>query len=174
MSASATEAASFKAIYTAVSSDVIATLGLAGHSPFIRDDKDNGSYGFYLDGSIECKDMQKMTQAMPTLLKAPRLLTSEEESVIGYYKMDAGRKHYIYRSCDRDQRLLPHVSVDESMVILAGARKVMEEMPVIFLHITGEAARQEVLEFEEKPKSFQSPVTIKNRGRAITFGPTIA
>ncbi len=53
MSASATQAASSEALSTAISSGVIATLGLASQSPFICDDKDDGSVVFYLDGSIE-------------------------------------------------------------------------------------------------------------------------
>ncbi len=106
MSASATQAASSEALSTAISSGIIATLGLAGHSPFIRDDKDSGSVDFYLDGSIKRKDMQKMAQAMPSLMKAPRPLTSEEEFGIGYYKMDTGRKHYVCGPGDRDQRVL--------------------------------------------------------------------
>jgi hypothetical protein len=173
MSASATQAASSEALSTAISSGVIATLGLASHSPFIHD-KDDGSVDFYLDGSIERKGMLKMAQAIPPLMKAPRPLTSEEEISIGYYKMDAGRKRYVCGPSDGDQRALSHVFFDESMVISAGAREVMEEMQAILLHKTGEAAGQDVLEFEEELKSFQSPDNIENRGRAITFGLTIA
>ncbi len=59
MSASASQAASSEALLTAISSGVIATLSLASHFPFIYYDKDNGSVDFYLDGSIERKDMQR-------------------------------------------------------------------------------------------------------------------
>jgi hypothetical protein len=174
MSASATLAASSEALSTAISSSVIATLGLACHSPFIRVDKDDRSVDFCLDGSIERKDMQKMAQAMPSLMKAARPLTSEEEIGIGYYKMDAGRKRYVYGPGDGDQRVLSHVFVDESMVISAGAREVIEEMQAVFLHKIGEATGQDVLEFEEKLKSFRLPDNIENRRRAIPFSPTIA
>jgi hypothetical protein len=174
MSASVTQAASSEALSTAISSGVIATLGLASHSPFIRDDIVDRSVDFYLDGSIERKDMQKMAQAMPTLMKAPRLLTSEEAIGIGYYKMDADRKRYGYSPGHRDQRVLSHVFVDKSMGMSACAREVMEEMQAILLHKTGEAAGQDVHEFKEKLKSFQLPDNIENHGRAITFGLTIA
>jgi hypothetical protein len=40
------------------------------------------------------------------------------------------------------------------MVISAGARKLIEEMQAILLHKSGEAARQDVLKFEEKLKRF--------------------
>jgi hypothetical protein len=118
--------------------------------------------------------MQKMAQAMPSLMKAARPLTSEEEIGIGYYEMDPGRKRYVCGPGDGDQRVLSHVFVDESMVIFAGAREVIEEKQAILLHKTREAAGQVVLDFKEKLKSFRSPDNIENRGRAITFGPTIA
>ncbi len=107
-------------------------------------------------------------------MKAPCPLTSEEEIGIRYYKMDTGRKRYVCGLGDRDQRVLSHVFVDECMVISAGAREVMEEMKAILFHKTGEAAGQDVPEFEEKLKSFRSPDNIENCGRAITFSPTIA
>jgi hypothetical protein len=92
MSPSTTQAISYEAPSAPVISGVVATLGLASHSPFTRDDKDDRPVEFYLDGSIERKDMQKMAHAMPPVMKAPRPLTSEERIGIGYYKMDAGRK----------------------------------------------------------------------------------
>ncbi len=82
---------------------------------------------------------------MPSLMKAPSPLTSEEKIGIGYYKMDGGRKRYVCGRGDGDQRVLSHVFVNESVIISAGAREVMEEMQAILLHKTGEAAAQDVL-----------------------------
>jgi hypothetical protein len=50
----------------------------------------------------------------------------------------------------------------------------MEEMQEILLEKNGEANGQDVLMFEEQLKSFRSTDNIENRGRALTFSPTIA
>ncbi len=96
MFTSATQVASSKALYTDVNSGVIATLDLACHSPFTCDDKDRESANFYLNSLIKCKDMQKIAQVMPPLMKAPHLSTSDEEINIWYYTIDSGRKRYVY------------------------------------------------------------------------------
>ncbi len=86
MSVFATQATFFEVISAGIGSCVITTIDLASHSPFIRDDKDNGSVDFHLDGSIERKDMQKIAQAMPSLMKISFPLTSKDGVGIGYYK----------------------------------------------------------------------------------------
>jgi hypothetical protein len=68
--------------------------------------------------------MQKMAQAMPPLMKVPCPLTAEEEVLIGYSKMDAGRKRYVCGPDDGDEKVLSHVFVDESLVISAGAKEL--------------------------------------------------
>ncbi len=50
---------------------------------------------------------------------------------------------------------------------------MMEEMQEILLQRNGEANSQDVLVFEKELKSFCLADNIENRGRAITFGPTI-
>jgi hypothetical protein len=49
----------------------------------------------------------------------------------------------------------------------------MEEMQEIMLLKNGKANSQDALVFEEKLKSFCSADNSKNRGWAITYGPTI-
>lgn len=46
-------AAYYEALSIFVGSGDLATLGLASQCPFIADDKDNSSVGFYLTGTIE-------------------------------------------------------------------------------------------------------------------------
>ncbi len=74
-----------------------------------------------------------MAQAMPPLMKVPCPLTAVEEDSIEYYKMDARRKRYICGPDDGDEKVLSHVFVDESMVISAGGKALLEEMQEILL-----------------------------------------
>jgi hypothetical protein len=84
MATTSSRSTSLNAFSTAHRSGVIATLGLTSHSPFICDDRRDGSVHFYLDGTVERSDTQKMAQAMPPLIKAPRPLRIEEECAIRY------------------------------------------------------------------------------------------
>ncbi len=62
---------------------IVATLGLANHSPFICEEQYYSSVGFILNGTIHHKNMQKMAQAMLPLMKFPCPLTAVEEDLIG-------------------------------------------------------------------------------------------
>ncbi len=82
MAATFTQSTPSQAPFAAGDGSVLATISLASYSLFICDDMDDCSVDFYLDGPIECTDMQNMAQAMPLLMKAPCHLTSEEEVMI--------------------------------------------------------------------------------------------
>jgi hypothetical protein len=154
--------------------DIVNGPDLASHSPFIREDRDDGSVHFFLDGSVDHTDMEKMAQAMPPLMKAARPLMAEEENEIGYTKMDAGQKRYVCGHDDGGLEVLSHVFVDEAMVIAAGAKDAMVEMQAILLKKGAVVDGNETLEFKERMKQYRSKDNIGNCGRAITLGPTIA
>jgi hypothetical protein len=132
----------------------MAMLGLASFVPFICNDREDVSVHFYLDKTVEHSDMQEMAQAIPLLLKAPPPLMIEEECAIGYYKMDAGRNCYVFGPGEKDSKVLSHVFVDENMGISAGARELMGGVQAILHKNDGEAAGQDILEFEENLKGF--------------------
>jgi hypothetical protein len=125
---------------------------------------------------VECKDMQKMAQAMLPLMTAAWQLTPSKENTISYYLMDAGQKCYVSGPNDDNTLVLPQIFMDRRIVIDAGAKEMMAKMQATLLKKDTQASNgsDDKLKFKEKLKNFQSKASIENCGSAITIGPTIA
>ncbi len=173
MAASGTQLSSHIS-FSSHAGSIVATLGLASHSPLICHDQNDGLIRFFLYGNIDCEDMQKIAQAMPRLTKVPRPHTANEEDSIRYYKIDTGRKHYVCNPDNSNEIFFSHILINKSMVITAGAKVLMEKTQEIMLHENDKANGRDKLVFEEKLKNSCLEGNIKNCRRVITFDSMIA